>query len=212
MRQEDGAILLPSAFIETAEIFNLIGNIDRVITEKAMRFQEEMARNGKHVSVSMNLSGKNLGDEELLLFLNSKIKEIGLDPRYLTFEITETAAVHNMAKAVNFIKSLKSLGCHFSLDDFGVGFTSFVYLREMGVDYIKIDGSFIKNLHQSRNDQLFVKAIADVAQGMGIKTIAEFVENKETIKLLKGYGIDYAQGYAIGKPAPWEEIERNNQL
>lgn len=202
MRETDGKILFPGEFIDTAERFGLIGAIDRIITEKTMRLQAEMSRQGREISFAMNLSGKNLGDEELLSFLQSKISETGADPGHLIFEITETAAVHDLGKAIRFINALKSIGCRFSLDDFGVGFTSFVYLKEMKVDYIKIDGSFIKSLHENPNDQLFVKAIIDVATGMGIKTVAEFVEKKETLDLLKEYCVDYAQGYLIGKPAP----------
>ncbi|MDO8445683.1 MAG: EAL domain-containing protein [Deltaproteobacteria bacterium] len=202
MRDEDGTILPPSAFIDTAERFGLIGAIDRIITEKTMRVQAEMGRQKKYVSFGMNLSGKDLGDEDILLFLQSKIKETGADPSHLIFEITETAAVYDLDRAVKFITELKSMGCRFSLDDFGVGFTSLVYLREMQVDYIKIDGAFVKKLPESPNDQLFVKAIVDVARGMGIKTVAEFVESEKTLNLLKEYGVDYAQGYFIGKPGP----------
>lgn len=207
MRGEDGEILLPGAFIDTAEIFGLIGAIDMVIIEKTMQLQAEMSRKGRHLSFSVNLSGKDLGDQEILSFLRDKIAESGAEPGRLIFEITETAAIHDMDKAVKFIKALKAIGCHFSLDDFGVGFTSFIYLREMGVDFIKIDGSFIKRLHEDERDRLFVKAIVDVAKGMGIKTIAEFVENEEILKLLKKIGVDYAQGFFIGKPAPWNEIK-----
>ncbi|GEM_PF-5847105 len=210
MRDEDGNILLPAAFIETAERFGFIGAIDKLIIEKTMRLQAETWQQGRHLTFAMNLSGKDLGDEELMTFLRSKIVETGAKPEYLVFEITETAAVRDINKAIKFIRDLKSIGCHFSLDDFGVGFTSFIYLREMDVDYVKIDGVFIKNLHKEYRDQLFVKAISDVARGMGIKTTAEFVENEEIIKFLKRLGVDYAQGYAIGKPAPWEEIERGH--
>lgn len=202
MRDEDDTILLPGAFIDTAERFGLIGAIDRVVMEKTMRLQADMARQGRYLSFGMNLSGKNLGDEGLLSFLQSKISETGADPSRLTFEITETATVHDLDRAIKFINALKSLGCRFSLDDFGVGFTSFVYLREMQVDYIKIDGSFIKRLNENPHDQLFVKAITEVARGMGIKTIAEFVEKEESLKLLREYEVDYAQGYLIGKPGP----------
>ncbi|MEK7841724.1 MAG: GGDEF and EAL domain-containing protein, partial [Deltaproteobacteria bacterium] len=208
MRDEDGNILLPAVFIETAERFGLIGAIDRIIMEKTMRLQAETYQQERHLTFAMNLSGKNLGDEKLMTFLRSKIVETGAKPEYLVFEITETAAVRDINKAIKFIRDLKSIGCHFSLDDFGVGFTSFIYLREMEVDYVKIDGAFIKNLHKEYRDQLFVKAISDVAKGMGIKTIAEFVENEEIIKFLKRLGVGYAQGYAIGKPAPWEEIKK----
>lgn len=202
LRDEDGNILSPAVFIDTAERFGLIGTIDNIIAEKTMRLQAEMGQNGRYLTFGMNLSGKDIGDEEFLSRLQSKISETKADPNYLIFEITETAAVHEMEKAKRFIKALKSMGCRFSLDDFGVGFTSFTYLKELDVDYIKIDGSFIRRLHENYNDQLFVKAIVDVARGMGIKTVAEFVESEETLQLLKEYGVDYAQGYLIGKPGP----------
>ncbi|HBR17500.1 MAG TPA: hypothetical protein DD725_07830 [Deltaproteobacteria bacterium] len=206
MRSEDGKILLPGVFIDTAEIFGLIGTIDKIITEKVMKLQAETSRQKSSLAFGMNLSGKDLGNEELLSFLQSKIVETGADPSHLIFEITETAAVRDMDRAIKFINALKSIGCLFSLDDFGVGFTSFIYLKEMNVDYIKIDGSFIRRLNENQNDQLFVKAIVDVSKGMGIKTVAEFVENKEIIKLLKELNVDYAQGYGIGKPAPWKDL------
>lgn len=202
MQGEGGKILFPNEFIDTAERFGMIGAIDRIITEKTMRLQAEMDRKGEHYSFAMNLSGKNLGNEELLSFLQSKIEEIGADPNHLIFEITETAAIQDLAQAIKFIAALRNMGCKFALDDFGVGFTSFVYLREMHVDYIKIDGSFVKRLHENPDDQFIVKAIAGVAKGMGIETVAEFVEKEETLKLLREFGVDYAQGYFIGKPGP----------
>lgn len=202
MRDSDGLIILPGSFIDIAEEMGLVTDIDRVIIEKTLMVQVDLNKKGVSPSFSVNLSGKELGDEELLKFLRSRITATGADPRRLIFEITETAAIRELDKAVKFIRELRSLGCSFSLDDFGVGFTSFKYLKEMDVDYIKIDGSFIRKLHENKTDRLFVKAIADVAKGMGIKTIAEFVENEEVIQILKEYGVDYAQGYFIGKPSP----------
>ena len=123
--------------------------------------------------------------------------------RWKEFQLlTEVEAIHDLRHAVQFITELKSIGCQFSLDDFGVGFTSFVYLKEMLVDFIKIDGSFIRNLCNSKDDQVVVKSIIDVAKGMGVKTVAEFVEAQESLDLLKEWGRDYAQGYLIGKPEP----------
>lgn len=202
MHAEDGSIILPGKFIEVSERFGLIGAIDKVITEKVMKFQAELYRQGRDLNFGMNLSGKDLGNEEFIMFLQSKISETGADPKHLIFEITETAAIQNLDMAIKSIRRLKSMGCNLSLDDFGVGFTSFVYLKEMQVDYIKIDGSFIRELNKNLSDQIFVKAIKDVAKGLGIKTVAEFVENQETLKLLREYGVDYAQGYFIGKPSP----------
>ncbi len=202
LRGEEGEIITPGGFIGAAEMFGLIGAIDRIITTKTMELQAEMQRQGKSISFSMNLSGKVMGDEELLDFLQSKITETGANPRHLIFEITETAAIYDLDRAVRFIEALKEMGCLFSLDDFGVGFTSFVYLREMKVDYIKIDGSFVSKVNVSPQDQLVVRAITGVARGMGIATVAEFVENVDILKFLKLIEVDYAQGYLIGKPLP----------
>jgi diguanylate cyclase (GGDEF)-like protein/PAS domain S-box-containing protein len=202
MRDVEGRVLLPGAFIEVAERFGIVGAIDRVIIEKTMRLQALMKQKGKAISFSVNLSGKDLGDKELLAFLKSAIKETGADPSHIVFEITETAAIDYLKSAIEFIKALKELGCLFALDDFGVGFTSFTYLKRMDIDFIKIDGSFIRRLNEDPADQLFVKAMTEVAGGLGIKTIAEFVENGETLEILKGLGVDFAQGYHIGKPGP----------
>jgi EAL domain-containing protein (putative c-di-GMP-specific phosphodiesterase class I) len=202
MRGDDGKIIMPGSFIGAAERYNLIGDIDRVVSAKAIAFQAENAAQGRDLSISINLSGKDLENEEFLSFLRQQIDETGANAGNLTFEITETEAVRDLDKAKNFIQSLKSLGCKFALDDFGVGFTSFLYLKEMQVDFIKIDGCFISKLDKNHNDQVFVKAIVDVATGMGIKTVAEFVETEETLVLLKQLGVSYGQGYLIGKPSP----------
>lgn len=167
-----------------------------------MRLQADMAKKGRHLSFSINLSAKDLEDEKLLFFIHSKIIETGAHPNYLIFEVTETAAVHDINRVVKFISAMKGLGCRFALDDFGVGFTSFLYLQQMQVDYIKIDGAFVRRMNENTNDQLFVRAMTGVAKGLGIKTIAEFVENEEILNMLKEFGVDYAQGYAVGKPRP----------
>mgnify|MGYP001611564553 CR=1 FL=1 len=205
LKDENGNIILPGAFIEVAERFGLIGSIDRMITEKTMQIQSRLQRAGRKLSFGLNLSAKDLTDEEFLSFIKEKISDTGADPDSFIFEITETAAISDLARAVKFIKALKTIGCHFSLDDFGVGFTSFIYLREMGVDYIKIDGAFIRKLKDNPTDRVFVKALSDVARGLNIKSVAEFVENEEIIKLLVEFSVDYAQGFAIGKPAPEPE-------
>ena len=202
----DGKVLLPGAFIDIAERFGIVGLIDRMIIRKAMEAQAAMMKKGVLLSFAMNLSGKDLGDPELLDYIKGKIDETGADPASLVFEITETAAISDLDKATKFVRSLKALGCHFSLDDFGVGFTSFTYLKELQVDFIKIDGSFIRKLHENPNDQVFVKAITDLAKGLRIKSTAEFVENEESLKILKSFGVDFAQGYLIGKPSPNLEL------
>ncbi len=201
MRDDKGKIFLPSSFIATAEAFGLIGLIDKSIMEKTMQFQAKLMAEGRSLSFAMNLSGKDMDDESMIDFIKGAIERTGADPAKLLFEITETEAIHELGRAIDFIKALKELGCKFALDDFGVGFTSFVYLKDMPVDYIKIDGYFIENLSQSSDDQLFVKAIVDVADGLGIRTIAEFVQDDETLELLDEFGVDFAQGYHIGIPS-----------
>ncbi|HZX36274.1 MAG TPA: EAL domain-containing protein [Thermodesulfobacteriota bacterium] len=202
MRGEDGSVILPAFFIDVAEKFGIIGDIDKAMTGMSIDLLSEMNRKGKTCTFCMNLSGNNFSDEEFFLFLREKIAGGNIKSGQIVFEITETAAVHDLGRAQSFISGLKELGCSFALDDFGVGFTSFLYLKQLDVDYIKIDGSFVRKLNENKSDQLFVRAITDVARGMGIKTIAEFVENEDTMKLLKTIGVDYAQGYYIGKPAP----------
>ena len=204
MKDEDGNILAPAAFIETAERFDIINLIDKRITEKAMRLQFASVRRGSPLSFCINLSGKTVGDPEFLSFLDEAVTRTGADPSKIIFEITETAAVSDIEGAKRFLTELRLKGFHFALDDFGVGFTSFLYLRELNIDYVKIDGFFIRKLHENMHDQLFVKAIVDVARGMGIKTVAEFVENRESFEFLRKLNVDYAQGYYIGKPGPPE--------
>jgi len=204
MEGEDGTIIAPGAFIGVAERNGLIGSIDKMIIRKAIKFLRKMREKGKEICLSLNLSGIDLGDKDFLFFLQEELS--GQDYPGIIFEVTETEAVRNIDDAVKFIDELKALGCRFSLDDFGVGFTSFVYLKEMSVDFIKIDGSFIRRLHENPHDQLFVKAMIDVARGMGIKTIAEFVETEKTLELLRSYNADYAQGYYIGRPSPEADI------
>ncbi|MBF0344991.1 MAG: diguanylate cyclase [Nitrospirae bacterium] len=192
----------PISFLYTAEKYGLITFIDRIIIGKTLMTQALIAKTKPHLSFSMNLSGKDLGDQQILQFIEQKILETGAQPNRLIFEITETAAIGDLSKAIKSIKTLKSIGCRISLDDFGVGFTSFKYLKDMEVDYIKIDGSFVTNLLNRSDNQLIVKAITDMASGMGVITVAEFVEDIETMNLLKQYGVNYAQGYLIGKPSP----------
>lgn len=202
LREPDGTVTLPGPFIDIAERFGLVGAISRAVFTKAFEALDRLGRQGRHERICLNVSGRELGDREFLYFIRSSVFDRGLDPSKIVFEITETASISDLGRAVSFISSLKEMGSRVSLDDFGIGFTSFLYLREMQVDYIKIAGSFIKSLDRNLNDQLFVRAIKDVASGMGIKTVAEFVERREVLELLKSYGIDYAQGYMVGRPAP----------
>ncbi|MBB6480353.1 sensor domain-containing protein [Spirochaeta isovalerica] len=202
MKEKDGSIALPGSFIPAAESFGLVGSIDRIVAQKAIAYQAFLAGKGIHISLSMNLSGKDLADEKLLGFLKNEVQESGADPEKIVFEITETAAIEDLPRAVEFIANLKELGCKFSLDDFGVGFTSFVYLRDLKVDFIKIDGAFVRSLSRNKDDRTIVKAVSLVARDMGIKSIAEFVQTEADKKILKDLGVDFVQGYLIGKPDP----------
>lgn len=208
MRGMDGNIILPGPFIDIAERFGLMETIVKIIIEKAMRLHADVNKQGGHLTFCINISGKELTNEGFFHFLQSTIYKTGIDPEFLVFEITETASIGDIGMAIKILRLLKSIGCHISLDDFGVGYTSFLYLKEMHVDYLKIAGPFIGNLAHNLNDQLFVKSIVSVAKGLNIKTVAEFVEKGETIKILKEIGVDYAQGYHIGMPSPTLDHQR----
>ncbi len=201
--KRDGSIIPPNLFIPTAERYGLISSIDRIITKKSLDMQSRLKKMGKKLSFSMNLSAKHLADEDMLGFLQKTISKTKADYDCIVFEITETAAIQNMSRAIYFVKALKEMGCRFSLDDFGVGYTSFAQLIEMDVDFLKIDGSFVRRLPDSKRDRILVKTITDMAQSLGIQTIAEFVDREETLQILKELRIDYAQGYLIGKPSPF---------
>jgi EAL domain-containing protein (putative c-di-GMP-specific phosphodiesterase class I) len=206
MLDEKGKLILPSQFLGIAERFGLIHEIDRWVVCKSIRLVEKLQQNGKPTCLEVNLSGKSLMDTELLPLIKRELAAANVDPVNLIFEITETSCIENIATAQNFISSLKNLGCHFALDDFGIGFSSFNYLKHLPVDCLKIDGSFIHNLSRDSVDQQIVRAIVEVARGLGKKTIAEFVEDGETVNLLREFGVNYAQGYHIGKPHVMFEI------
>lgn len=197
-----GEMRLPGKFIQIAEQVGLIQQIDHYVIRHALKQLGALQKQQRNVSFAINLSGLVIDTSILLPLLESTIAEYEVDASAIIFEITETVAVSNLQQAKEMMHSIKALGCRFSLDDFGVGFSSFNYMRELPVDIIKIDGIFIKNLDKNADDQLFVKALVDVAKGLNRKTTAEFVENAEILQLLRGYGVDFAQGYYIGRPQP----------
>lgn len=135
------------------------------------------------------------------------LAETGADPSLLTFEITETAAINSVLRATRLMRGIQRLGCRFALDDFGSGYASYAYLRQLPVDDVKVDGAFIRNLSRSREDRIFVKAITDIAHGMGKRVIAEFVEDGEILRVLAELGVDFAQGYHFGRPMPLSDCE-----
>jgi len=195
-----GEIRMPGQFIQVAEESGLIHNIDHYVLRHAMTKLASLHKQGIDATFAINLSGAVVDDPVVLPLIKQLIKKHKVNPEKLIFEVTETSAVSNLQQAKKLMEAIKVLGCRFSLDDFGVGFSSFNYMRELPVDIIKIDGIFIKDLDKNADDQLFVKALVDVAKGLGKKTVAEFVETKEILTLLKKYGVDYAQGYYIGRP------------
>ncbi len=199
--EDDGTLIAPGEFLPTAERTGSITAIDRWVIREAAR----LAAAQPDGLLELNLSARSLADLELPVYIEQELERAGADPSSLIFEITETAAIANLASAASLAERLTSLGCRFALDDFGVGFGSFYYLKRLPLHYIKIDGDFIQSLTRSQTDQHVTKAIVDVAQGMGLKTIAEFVEDAETLDLLRTYGVDYAQGFHIGRPAQIEE-------
>jgi len=204
----DGTIVPPGAFIEVAERFGLICDLDRWVIRHAIKLLAERP----DVRLEVNVSGSSLSDAELPFFVERELAGAGVDPGRLVFEITETSAIADMEQAREFAERLTRLGCRFALDDFGAGFSSFHYLKHLPLDYLKIDGEFIRGLAASPTDRLVVKAMVDIARGMGMKTIAEFVEDAATVTLLRELGVDYSQGYHHGRPVPVGLTEAQQQL
>ncbi len=199
MRAADGTLHMPGSFIPTAEQFGLIRQVDAVVVTKAVRTLAALPKD-QPVSLSINLSGLSVGDRSMLELIETELDRAGVDHRRIIFEITESAACQDINRASEFIKRVQQLGCRIALDDFGVGFSSFSYLKHLQADVIKIDGSFIRDIHNSVEDQLFVKALVDVARGMGMQTTAEFVESEQAFEQVRALGVDYVQGFYVGKP------------
>ena len=196
----NGKVVYPNSFIPIAEKFGLISNIDKRIFEKSVKYLGELKEQGKNYTFSVNISGKNLGDKDILEHILEVLDNSNVDSENIVFEITETNAINNLEKAALFVKTLKDKGCKFALDDFGIGFTSFVHISKLNVDFVKIDGSFVKNIVTSEMDREIVESIGGMCKALGIETIAEFVETKEILDILTDTKIDFAQGYFIGKP------------
>ena len=202
MLDTDGNVISPDAFLPTAERYSIAARIDHwVITTILSWYTQNPDKFDALAMCSINLSGQSLSDEELLRYIVDCFENASLDPRKFSFEITETAAIANLTYATHFIKTLKERGARFSLDDFGSGLSSFAYLKNLPVDYLKIDGQFVKDVLVDPIDLAMVKSINDIGHVMGKKTIAEFVENQAILDVMQDIGIDYAQGYGIAKPS-----------
>lgn len=202
MLGDDGDLIPPAAFLQLAERSELAQRIDAWVVGRAAEMLSEQEKLGRNVCFEVNLSGGSIGDEGIADQISRAIQRTGIDPARLVFEVTETAAIVNVGRAKEFAERMHELGCGFALDDFGAGFASFYYLKHLSFDYLKIDGEFIRNLPSSRTDQLVVQSVVEIARGLGKRTIAEFVGDRRTVELLRGYGVDYAQGFYVGMPAP----------
>lgn len=200
MQDEDGQIHSPAMFIEVAEQSGLIHRIDHYVLEKGIAKLAELEQQEQTITLSLNLSAHAMLDADLIPLLKRLLKHYCASPEHLLFELTETAAVADINQARQLMREMRDLGCRFSIDDFGSGFASFRYLRELPVDVVKIDGMFITHITENNDDKLFVEALVSVAKGMGKSTVAEFVESAEILAVLAELGVDYAQGYYIGKP------------
>lgn len=201
MRDEQGKIVAPDNFIAAAERYGITPNIDRWVIENALRWLvSEADEREKLAMCSINLSGQSLGDDKFLPFVIDQFHRSGLDATKICFEITETAAIASFSQANRFIQALKELGCKFALDDFGTGLSSFGYLKHFPVDFLKIDGSFVKEILHDPIDREMVRSINEIGHLTGKRTIAEFAENEEIINMLRSIGVDYAQGYGISMP------------
>ncbi len=207
MKDVEGKIICPGAFLPAAERYNLISKLDHWVIENMFYVLSENSVFLNEVDFcSINLSGQSLTDQEILDLITSQLKKYCIPGEKICFEITETAAISNLDIATKFIASLRGLGCQFALDDFGSGLSSFAYLKNLPVDYLKIDGMFVKDIANDPINNAMVKSINEIGHIMGMQTIAEFVENDVIKGMLKEIGVDYAQGYGIGKPQPLDEL------
>jgi Amt family ammonium transporter len=203
--EEDDGIIAPIAFLSAAERYHLMPAVDRWVVSAVFRALRDLPRDSG-VSFNVNLSGQTLCDAEFLPFVQRELRQSGMAASRICFEITETAAVTHMSRAVGLIGALREAGCSFALDDFGSGLSSFTYLKTMPVDFLKIDGAFVRNAPVDQTDLAMVSSINQVAHIMGIRTIAEYVETDDIRTTLESIGVDYGQGYALARPQPLAEI------
>jgi diguanylate cyclase (GGDEF)-like protein len=206
MTGESGELLPAASFIEVAERSGMVQELDRWVVGRALELMAERERAGDPVSLHMNISGASMTDLSVLEFIERRLDEGEADPGRCTFEITQTARVEDYETAAGFADRLTEFGCEVAIDDYGAGFGPFAYLQKLPFDVIKIDGTFIRDMPRNDADQLTVKAIVQIARGLGKRTIAEFVEDEDTRQMLQDYGVDMAQGYHLGRPVDAAEL------
>jgi diguanylate cyclase (GGDEF)-like protein/PAS domain S-box-containing protein len=205
LRDGQGDLIAPGSFLYVAERLGLIREIDHWVVNRAIDMLAEQLAAGRDLRFEVNLSGHTIGDEGLLELIESRLQATGVPPERLIFEVTETAAIVHIARAAAFAERLSDLGCPFALDDFGAGFGSFYYLKHLPFDYLKIDGEFVRHCVENETDRILISAVVQIARGMGKRTIAEFVDRHETVDVLTRLGVDYGQGFHLGRPAPLAE-------
>ncbi len=211
LKMQDGKIVPPGAFLPAAERYNSAPRIDRWVVHHTLQWLSCHADQLHHVgSIAINLSGQSLGDEAVLTYIMQQFESSDVPAEKIKFEITETAAIANLQDATVFINTLSKFGCQFALDDFGSGLSSFAYLKNLSVDVLKIDGMFVKDMLDDPIDSEMVKSINQIGHVMGLETIAEFVENEQILDKLRDIGVDYAQGYHLGKPIPIASLLNSN--
>jgi EAL domain-containing protein (putative c-di-GMP-specific phosphodiesterase class I) len=208
LREESGQVVTPTAFLPAAERYHLMPVIDRWVVRATLATLRDLPATAlqRLGCFNINLSGQSLCDPEFLAYVLLELKTSGVAPEQICFEVTETEAVTNLSSAVQLITRIKEAGCRFALDDFGSGMSSFAYLKNMPVDYLKIDGSFVRNIADDQTDLAMVSSINQVAHIMGIETIAEYVESDAIRVALETLGVDYGQGFALARPAPLEDL------
>jgi diguanylate cyclase (GGDEF)-like protein/PAS domain S-box-containing protein len=206
LEDEVGRLIAPGAFLASAERYNLSTRLDRWVIGTAFEWLLAHPHELQQLDLcTINLSGHSMSDQAFLAFIMHQFEVTAIPPEKICFEVTETAAIANLTTATQFIKALKARGCCFALDDFGSGLSSFAYLKNLPVDFLKIDGAFVKDIADDPTSCAIVKSINEIGQIMGKQTVAEFVENEPILEKLRQMGVDYAQGYFIGRPRPLKE-------
>jgi diguanylate cyclase (GGDEF)-like protein len=213
VEDDDGVMLPPADFIQAAEKYNRMQAVDRWVIKNVFQWLHDNKPSLQDISgLAINLSGHSMNDSHMLEYIFDLFVKLEVPRDKVLFEVTETIAIANMEDAADFIREMRGIGCRFALDDFGSGLSSYAYLKYLPVDYVKIDGAFIRNIVTDKSDYAMVKSINEMVKFLGMKTIAEYVENEAILECLKEIGVDYAQGYGVGKPVPLHQILQRDDL